>query len=304
MTPQQYCENKAAKSGSSFYYSFLFLPAERREAITALYAFCREVDDVVDECQDPAIASTKLQWWREEIARMFSDAPQHPVTRALLPATRRYALPAEYFQEIIDGMEMDLAYSSYPSFRELALYCYRVAGVVGLMAAEIFGYQDRQTQKYAKDLGTAFQLTNILRDVREDAARGRLYIPLDEVARFGVSHDDITGHRMSDKMRALLEYQGERARRYYQQAFEQLPDIDRYAQRTGLIMAAIYQKTLDEIAADGYRVLDHRVTLTPLRKLWIAWRTSSREKRRDARTRRKLDKPPASHPHDRDTNQS
>ncbi|KAF0192581.1 MAG: phytoene synthase [Gammaproteobacteria bacterium] len=290
MTPQQYCENKAAKSGSSFYYSFLFLPTERREAITALYAFCREVDDVVDECHDAAVARTKLQWWREEIARMFDDAPRHPVTKALLPAIRRYELPAEYFQEIIDGMEMDLAYSSYPSFRELALYCYRVAGVVGLMAAEIFGYQDRQTQKYAKDLGTAFQLTNILRDVREDAGRGRVYIPLDEVSRFSVSHSDITEHRMSDNMRQLLEYQGERARRYYQQAFQQLPDIDRYAQRAGLIMAAIYLKTLDEIAVDGYRVLEHRVALTPLRKLWIAWRTSRSEKRRDAQLQRKRNK--------------
>ncbi len=303
MTPQQYCENKAAKSGSSFYYSFLFLPTERREAITALYAFCREVDDVVDECHDAAVARTKLQWWREEIARMFGDAPRHPVTKALLPAIRRYELPAEYFQEIIDGMEMDLTYSSYPSFRELALYCYRVAGVVGLMAAEIFGYQDRQTQKYAKDLGTAFQLTNILRDVREDAGRDRVYIPLDEVLRFGVSHSDITEHRMSDNMRQLLEYQGERARRYYQQAFQQLPDVDRYAQRSGLIMAAIYLKTLDEIAVDGYRVLEHRIALTPLRKLWIAWRTSRSEKRRDAQIRRKPNQSGGNDPHDRDPHQ-
>lgn len=286
MTPQQYCQNKAAKSGSSFYYSFLFLPAERRDAIIALYAFCREVDDVVDECHEAALAKIKLQWWRDEVGRLFSGAPQHPVTRALATAIRRYDLPAEHFLEVIDGMEMDLSYTSYPSFRELSLYCYRVAGVVGLMAAEIFGYEDRQTQKYAKDLGTAFQLTNILRDVREDAARGRLYIPLDEVARFNVSHADILDNRMSDNLRLLLEHQSARARHYYEQAFRQLPDADRYAQRAGIIMAEIYMKTLDEIAADGYRVLEHRVTLTPLRKLWIAWRTMRREKRRDVQRRR------------------
>lgn len=286
MTPEQYCEDKAAASGSSFYYSFLFLAPERRRAITALYAFCREIDDVVDECKEPAVAGTKLQWWRMEIANAFSGTPQHPVTKALRPVVRRYNLPQEYFAEIIDGMEMDLRYSSYPSFKELSLYCYRVAGVVGLMAAEIFGYQERQTRKYATDLGIAFQLTNIIRDVREDAARGRLYIPLDELERFGVDHADILEYRDTPGMRALLAFQAERARRYYRQAFDQLPEADRQAQLAGVIMAEIYQTTLDEIAADDYHVFEHRVSLTPLRKLWIAWRTARREKRRNRQWQR------------------
>ncbi|HEX9179319.1 MAG TPA: presqualene diphosphate synthase HpnD, partial [Burkholderiales bacterium] len=187
MTPDQYCQEKAAQSGSSFYYSFLFLPPEKRRAITALYAFCREVDDLVDECSDPVVARTKLAWWRQELAGTFAGNPQHPVTRALAPAIERFGLPQEQFQEIIDGMEMDLDQEHYPDFRSLALYCHRVAGVVGLLSAEIFGYQDRATLRYAHELGLAFQLTNILRDVGEDARRGRIYLPMDELAQFGVA---------------------------------------------------------------------------------------------------------------------
>jgi len=283
MTPQQYCQNKAARSGSSFYYSFLFLPEEQRLAITALYAFCREVDDVVDECHEPDVARRKLAWWREEIARVFAGNPSHPVGQALLPATERYNLPEEYFREIIDGMQMDLDYDAYPTFTELSLYCYRVASVVGLMAAEIFGYQDRQTTRYAHDLGMAFQLTNILRDVHEDALRGRVYIPMDEMRRFGVEPRELTLPQASDRLQALFEFQAQRARDYYQRAFDRLPEVDRHAQRSGIIMAAIYRTLLEEIAADGYRVLEQRTRLTPLRKLWIAWRTARQEKRRHRR---------------------
>jgi phytoene synthase len=280
MSPDQYCQEKAAKSGSSFYYSFLFLPPDQRQAITALYAFCREVDDLVDECNDPSLAANKLEWWRNEIANLFAGTPTHPVTRALQTSIKHYNLPQEHFLEIIDGMAMDLDTFSYSSFKELSLYCYRVASVVGLMAAEIFGYEDRQTLKYAHNLGMAFQLTNILRDVAEDAARGRIYIPQDELAQFGVSQDDILDHTMSDKARKLMVFQATRARDYYKKAFELLPEKDRYCQRSGIIMAAIYQATLDEIEADNYRVLDQRISLTPLRKLWIAWRTARREKKR------------------------
>lgn len=280
MTPEQYCEKKTARSGSSFYYSFLFLPPEQRRAIMALYAFCREVDDVVDECSDPALAQTTLQWWREEIARLYAGTPQHPVTQALQTAIARYNLPQEHFQEIIDGMAMDLSQTRYATFKELSLYCYRVASVVGLMAATIFGYEDRHTLKYAHDLGMAFQLTNILRDVGEDAARGRIYIPADELARFGVSEDDIRAQRMSGGMQELLRFQAERARNYYDKAFAHLPTADRYRQRSGLIMAAIYLSTLDAIEQQGYPVLERRVRLSPWRKLWIAWRTARGEARR------------------------
>lgn len=286
MTPEQYCQDKAARSGSSFYYSFLFLPEEQRRAITALYAFCREVDDVVDECREPDIARRKLDWWREEIGNLFAGEPNHPVCRALQPAIERYNLPQEYFREIIDGMQMDLDYDAYPTFTELSLYCYRAASVVGLMAAEIFGYEDRRTARYAHDLGMALQLTNILRDVREDALRGRIYIPLDELARFGVDPKELTLPQASDRLRSLFEFQASRAREYYDRAFRRLPETDRFAQRSGIIMAAIYRTLLDEIEADGFRVLERRVRLTPLRKLWIAWRTARHEKRRHRRKNR------------------
>jgi phytoene synthase len=223
MTPDEYCQEKAARSGSSFYYSFLFLPQNRRRAITALYAFCREVDDVVDECQDPQVAATKLAWWRHELARIDGGQPQHPVTQALQAASAEFNLPQEQLQEIIDGMEMDLQQSRYLDFKALSLYCYRVASVVGLLAAEIFGYQDRRTQKYAHDLGLAFQLTNIIRDVGEDARMGRIYLPIDELQRFEVTAADILNARHSDNFRRLMDFQIERAESYYEQAIAQLP---------------------------------------------------------------------------------
>jgi len=273
MTPEEYCQQKAASSGSSFYYSFLFLPPNRRRAITALYAYCREVDDVVDECLDPQIAATKLVWWRTELDRLYAGKPEHPVTQALLPVLKDFALPQEQLLEIIDGMEMDLQQTRYLDFKALSLYCYRVASVVGLLAAEIFGYTDRATQKYAHDLGMAFQLTNIIRDVGEDARRGRVYLPIDELQRFNVPVADILNSRYSDNFKALMEFQIERAEQYYAQAMSQLPAADRKAQRPGLVMAAIYRAVLNEIKRDGCQVLSQRTSLTPIRKLWIAWRT-------------------------------
>ena len=273
MTPDEYCQQRSAQSGSSFYYSFLFLPPERRQAITALYAFCREVDDVVDECHDPALAANKLAWWRHELDNLYAGRPQHPVGQALHTAIGRFNLPREQFDEIIDGMAMDLEQTRYLDFKALSLYCHRVAAVVGLLAAEIFGYTDRRTLKYAHDLGMAFQLTNIIRDVGEDARRGRVYLPLDELKRFQVPLQDILGSRYSDNFRALMEFQIERAQQFYDQAFSQLPAADRKAQRAGLVMAAIYRTLLDEIRRDGCQVLHQRTSLTPVRKLWLAWKT-------------------------------
>lgn len=283
MSPGQYCQNKAAGSGSSFYYSFLFLPENERSAITALYAFCREVDDVVDECRDETVARARLEWWRNEIERCFSGEAQHPVTRALQSPVEHCNLPREYFQEIIDGMEMDLDNCRYDSFRDLALYCHRAAGVVGLLSAEIFGYTDRATLKYAEALGTALQLTNILRDVREDALRGRIYLPLDELLEYRVNPHDLLNGVVTEGMTGVLQLQAERANNYYRQAMGTLAETDRYRQRSGLIMAEIYQTILREIASDGYRVMEHRIALTPVRKLWIAWRTARRERRRHRR---------------------
>jgi phytoene synthase len=273
MNPDQYCQEKCAASGSSFYYSFLFLPLTRRRAIMALYAFCREVDDVVDECHDLALASTKLAWWRQEIERTASGQPQHPVGQALQAAGREFNLPAEQLLEIVDGMEMDLQQSRYLDFKGLSLYCYRVASVVGLLAAEIFGQQDRRTQKYAHDLGLAFQLTNIIRDIGEDARRGRIYIPMDELRQFNVPAADILNGRYSDNFTALMQFQYDRAQQYYDQALSQLPASDRKSQRPGLIMAAIYRTLLGEIRAAHFQVLHQRIALTPVRKLWLASKT-------------------------------
>ena len=273
MNPHDYCQDKAAKSGSSFYYSFMFLPSERRQAITALYAFCREVDDVVDECHDLSLAQTKLEWWRQEVGRVYAGTPTHPVGHALKDVIKGFRLPQEQLLEIIDGMAMDLSQTRYLDFKGLQLYCYRVASVVGLLAAEIFGYQDRQTLKYAHDLGLAFQLTNIIRDVGEDARRGRIYLPIEDLQRFEVPAKDLLEARYSDAFRELMAFQAERAEKFYDQAFAQLPAIDRKAQRPGLVMAAIYRTLLREIARDGFLVLDRRTSLTPLRKVWLAGTT-------------------------------
>ena len=273
MTPDEYCQQKAAQSGSSFYYSFLFLPRERRRAITALYAFCREVDDVVDECTDPGVAAAKLAWWRTEIAAVYGGRPQHPVAQALAGVAGPYGITRERLGEIIDGMEMDLQRVRYADFAALERYCYRVAGVVGMLAAGIFGYANPQTLEYAKALGTAFQLTNIVRDVGDDARMDRIYLPADELARFEVAPADILNRRPSEAFARLMAFQVERAEAHYARALSLLPPEDRRAQRPGLVMAAVYRTLLDEIRRDGYRVLEHRVGLTPLRKLWIAWKT-------------------------------
>src|SRR5258706_2516220 len=273
MTPAEYCQQRAAASGSSFYYSFLFLSAERRRAITALYAFCREVDDIADEVKDIGVARTKLAWWRTEVANLFAGHPQHPVTQALAPFVGAYRLDAARMNEIIDGMEMDLVYHRYPDFDSLKLYCHRAAGVVGQLSASIFGFSNPLTLEYAEALGLAFQLTNIIRDVGEDARRGRVYIPQDELAPFGLSPEDVLPRRPGEPFRQMMAFQAERAHTYYDLAYSKLAPEDRAGQRAGLIMAAIYRTLLEEIRRDRYEVLDKRIALTPLRKLWIAWKT-------------------------------
>ena len=270
MNPHDYCRRRTAASGSSFYYGFLCLPAPRRRAIMALYAFCREVDDVVDETGDADAARAQLDEWRAEIARVYAGTPQHPVGRAMAEVVAEFRLPEEQLLEIIDGMEMDLEGNRYESFSQLQLYCYRVASVVGLLSAEIFGYTDRRTLRYAHDLGLAFQLTNILRDVGDDARRGRIYLPQDELARFGVSEDDILASRYGPQMSELLAFQADRAREFYERALGELPDADRRAQRPGLIMAAIYRRLLDDIVAGGYRVLGNPPRLSTKVKLKLA----------------------------------
>jgi phytoene synthase len=273
MTPDDYCQQKAAASGSSFYYSFLFLPAGKRRAITAFYAFCREVDDVADEASDLEVARAKLAWWRTEVADLMAGHPSHPVTRALAPFVAPMGIDGARMNEIIDGMEMDLVRHRYADFEELKLYCHRVAGVVGQLSAGIFGYRHAATLEYAEELGLAFQLTNIIRDVGEDARRGRVYLPAVELARHGLTVEDILARRGGEAFRALMAEQADRAEATYARAFAKLHPEDRRNQRAGLVMAAIYRTLLAEIRRDGFPVLEGRVSLTPIRKLWIAWKT-------------------------------
>lgn len=273
MSPDDYCQQKAAQSGSSFYYSFLFLAPDRRRAITALYAFCREVDDTVDECTDASIARTKLSWWRKEVAAMISGTPTHPVTQALQAHLTTFALDSQYLMAIIDGMEMDLDQTRYLDFPGLQKYCWHVASAVGILSARIFGITNPQTLEYAEKLGLAFQLTNIIRDVGEDARKGRIYLPVNELQQFGVTAADILNARHSDKFEQLMQFQAARAHKLYDEAFALLPKEDRRAQRPGLIMAAIYRAVLTEVERDGFHVLNQRISLTPIRKLWLAWIT-------------------------------
>jgi phytoene synthase len=273
MSPDEYCQQKTVQSGSSFYYSFLFLPPERRRAITALYAFCREVDDTVDECTDESIARIKLAWWRTEVTAMYKGAGTHPVMQALQPHLEVYRLEENHMQAIIDGMEMDLNQTRYLDFPAMKTYCWHVASVVGILSASIFGVTDPRTLKYAEQLGLAFQLTNIIRDVGEDARKGRIYLPVNELQQFGVTAADLLNARHSDKFEALMRFQVARAQLAYDEAFALLPPEDRRAQRPGLMMAAIYRALLGEIERDNYHVLTQRISLTPLRKLWLAWKT-------------------------------
>lgn len=274
MTPDEYCQQKAAASGSSFYYSFLFLPSERRRAITAVYAYCREVDDAVDEVSDAAVAEAKLQWWRAEIGALFGRQPTHPVTRALLPfIDGPYGITEARLLAVLEGMETDLRQNRYLDFAALRRYAHLVAGVVGEISASVFGCTDPRTLDFAARLGLALQLVNVVRDVGDDARRGRIYLPLDEMQRFGVRAADVLNGRYVDGFVPLMRFQAERARTTYREALALLPAADRRAQRPGLIMGAIYATLLDEIERAEFRVLHQRIALTPLRKLWIAWRT-------------------------------
>ena len=274
MSPEQYVQERAARSGSSFYYAFLFLPPPRRAAITAFYAFCREVNDVVDEVSDPGVAATKLAWWQGEVAHSFAGQASHPVMKALMPHTAEYGIEAAHLNAVIEGCEMDLQQSRYLDYAGLKRYCDLVAGVVGEVASNIFGRVEAATVGYAHTLGLAMQLTNIIRDVGDDARRGRIYIPVSELQQFQVKAQEILSRSYSDRFTTLMKFQAERAHRIYDEAYAQLGQTDRRAQRPGLMMGNIYRALLREIEADGFHVLHQRISLTPLRKLWIAMRTN------------------------------
>jgi phytoene synthase len=271
-TPQDYAQQKAAASGSSFYYAFLFLPPPRRAAITAFYAFCREVDDVADAAGEAGVAAAKLAWWQAEVDRAFAGQPTHPATQALMPWAGRFDIQASQLQAVIEGCRMDLTQTRYLDFAALQRYCHLVAGVVGEVSARIFGQSQPQTTAYAHRLGLAMQLTNIIRDVGEDARRGRIYLPASELRRFDVKAAEILQAAHSDRFAALMRFQAERARRAYDEALALLPPADRRSQKPGLMMASIYRALLAEIEREDFRVLRQRIALTPLRKFWLAWK--------------------------------
>lgn len=275
MTPEQYVQQKAAASGSSFYYAFLFLPPPRRAAITAFYAFCREVDDVVDEVTDPGVARTKLAWWQVEVAKAFAGNASHPVMQALMPRVADYGLQQEQLLSVIRGCEMDLEQTRYLDYPNLQRYCHLVAGVVGEVSARIFGQTQDATTTYAHKLGLAFQLTNIIRDVGEDAMRGRIYLPVNELQQFDVKAHEILQRKHSDRFVALMKFQAQRAHALYDEALATLPAADRRAQKPGLMMASIYRTLLREIEATDFQVLHQRISLTPVRKLWLAWKVQA-----------------------------
>ncbi len=275
MNPEQYVQEKAAASGSSFYYAFLFLPKSRRAAITAFYAFCREIDDVVDEVRDPGVAATKLAWWRSEVAQSFAGEPHHPVMKALMPHATAFGIEARQLLEVIEGCQMDLDQTRYLDFQALSRYCHLVAGVVGEVAARIFGQTDTRTTEYAHKLGLALQLTNIIRDVGEDALMGRIYLPVNELQQFDVKAHEILNRVHSERFVALMKFQAARAHATYDEALALLPAADLRAQKPGLMMASIYRALLREIERDNFQVLNQRTSLTPLRKLWLAWRVQA-----------------------------
>ncbi|MFM7531484.1 MAG: presqualene diphosphate synthase HpnD [Rubrivivax sp.] len=282
MTPQQYVQERAARSGSSFYYAFLFLPARRRAAITAFYAFCREVDDVVDDARDPGVAAAKLAWWAAEVEAAYAARPTHPVMQALMPLAAEFGIEARHLRAVIEGCEMDLRQTRYLDFPGLARYCHLVAGIVGEVASGIFGRTEPATLAYAHRLGLALQLTNVIRDVGDDARRGRIYLPMDELGRYGVKAEELLRREppwgYGERFDALMRHQAARAHAAFDEALALLPETDRAAQKPGLMMAHIYRTLLREIEASGFQVLHQRIALTPLRKLWIAARTQWRDR--------------------------
>lgn len=281
MNPNDYCYDLATGRGSDFRYSLLGLPVAQRQTLAAIQAFCLETTRIPQECHDPGVAQTKLEWWRAELGRLFEGNPQHPITRALQPQLAIFNLPEEYFREILDGVAMDLNYDVYPSFTELTLYLHRHGSVPALLAAEITGYQDRRaTPRFAHEAGVLLQLFNRLCQARDHAQQGHYYLPEDEMQRFGVGPGDLLAAQTTDRVRQLFAFQAERIREYYRRALDFLPETDRLAQSHLLIRLELAMTLLAEIAAEDYRLLEQQTHLTPLRKLWLAWQWRRRERRR------------------------
>jgi 15-cis-phytoene synthase len=267
----EHCAQVTRRSRSSFYYAFILLPTERRRALHAVYAFCRFIDDIADDetIREPALL---LKRWREELDRVYSGAPTRALSRALADSARRFKIPRDLFEEIINGVEMDLSRKRYQSWEELRPYCYRVASALGLICIEIFGYSNPSAKLYAENLGLALQLTNILRDVREDAERGRIYLPLEDLARFKVSENEILGGVYSPNFVRLMDFEARRARELYALAQSDLAPEDRATLLTAEAMRLIYAALLERIINSNYRVLDRRHSLSAPHKLYLVGR--------------------------------
>lgn len=276
MTPidaQAYCTTLTKKSGSNFYYSFLFLPKSRREAMYTVYAFCKEVDNAVDEPPPGSHPQDELARWRRELGAAYEGTPTLPVTISLARHVRALSIPQAYFEELIKGVEMDLTSKRYATFTELSAYCYRVASVVGLICLHVFGTTSPRAQDYAVNLGMAFQLTNILRDLGNDAECGRIYLPQEDLDRFKYREDDLMRRRYTPEFTALMQFETGRAQEFYdkaRRALEALPRAERRALTVAEIMRGVYSRILHRIEESGYRVLGERVTLSPRHRLAVA----------------------------------
>lgn len=270
MSPQDYCQQKAQQAGSSFTAAFRLLPPDRRSAMEALYAFCREVDDIADECTDPTVAAIKLAWWRQEVDKVFAAESQHPVGLALAGPCKTYQLQRSDLLAVIEGVSSDLNPLPFADFAMLDAYCDQVAGAVGRLSARVFGPTDEPTLAYATELGLALQYTNILRDVGDDARHGRVYLPDGLLAQHGLNRRDVLSRKDTPALRAVLARLAELAHGRYDQALALLPARRRADQRPGLVMAAIYRDLLRAIQESDYAVLHQRISLGPARKLWVA----------------------------------
>jgi phytoene synthase len=272
MSPDEYCSDAVARRGSSLFYAVFRLPPEKRRAVVAVHAFRREVENIATACSDPALAAAKLAWWRHELAALYDGVPQHPVARALQPAIESGRLPEARFLEMIEAVEADLTAPRYADYAALADYCWRMGAVPNELVAEILGRRDARTLDCVRELGLATRVARIIRDVGLDARRNRIYLPADEMRRFDVAPADLLHCRYGEGFRRLAELQIDRVEGRFAQAMADFPAVDRKAQRPVLVLAAIARTLLAEIRADACRVLDRRTSLTPLRKLWIAWR--------------------------------
>jgi len=266
------CARITRSSSSNFYYAFMLLPAARRRALYAVYAFCRFVDDIADDADGPLAPAALLDRWRDELNRVYVGAVERPVSRALADSVRRFNIPQRYFAEIIDGVAMDLTQRRYATFDDLRVYCYRVASAVGLISIEIFGYQNPATKLYAERLGIAFQLTNIIRDVKEDAARNRIYLPLEDLRRFSVTEEEILQSVHTPGFNELMEFETMRARDFYRDADAALAPEDRPAMLAAEGMRLIYSALLERIVQSGYRVFDGRLSVSAPHKLYLVGR--------------------------------